>query len=245
MTKEMQDKLIDKIRKLLALAGSPNENEAASASEKAQALLAEHNLSMSDVKSGTEKGADFIINGDTVTNARPWRRSLGATIAKLYFCTYFFTTVGSDDRHSFVGEKHNIEVARLMFEYLTKTVDRLSRDGSRKVPAHERSGYKTSFRWACSQRLCHRLMDRIRDTSQHETKTATGNTLPALASLYDQTKRQLDIYIEQKVGKMRPSRTKAKFHNARGTMEGREAGNSIGLDAQVGGRTSSGMISSH
>lgn len=40
------DKIIDKIRKLMALAGSPNEHEALLAMEKAQALIAEHKIEM-------------------------------------------------------------------------------------------------------------------------------------------------------------------------------------------------------
>lgn len=40
------DKIIDKIRKLMALAGSPNEHEALLAMEKAQSLIAEHKIEM-------------------------------------------------------------------------------------------------------------------------------------------------------------------------------------------------------
>jgi putative NIF3 family GTP cyclohydrolase 1 type 2 len=46
-------KILDRIQKLIALSTSPNENEAAVAAEKAQALLIEHNLSMADVKAPT------------------------------------------------------------------------------------------------------------------------------------------------------------------------------------------------
>ena len=42
-------KVLDKIRKLLALATSQNENEAAAAAEKAQALIAEYNLTAQDL----------------------------------------------------------------------------------------------------------------------------------------------------------------------------------------------------
>ena len=43
------DKIIDKIRKLMALAGSPNEHEALLAMEKAQSLIAEHKIAMHEV----------------------------------------------------------------------------------------------------------------------------------------------------------------------------------------------------
>lgn len=44
-----QDKLQDRIRKLLQLAGSANEHEAALAMEKAAALMREHGISKEDV----------------------------------------------------------------------------------------------------------------------------------------------------------------------------------------------------
>ena len=43
------ERIIEKVRKLLALSQSDNEHEAAAAAAKAQALLSEYNLSMSDV----------------------------------------------------------------------------------------------------------------------------------------------------------------------------------------------------
>ena len=41
--------LLEKISKLLALTSSPNEHEAALAAEKAAELLAKHNLSVADL----------------------------------------------------------------------------------------------------------------------------------------------------------------------------------------------------
>ena len=56
----MDNKLIERIRKLLALAESPNEHEAALASERAQALLAEHKLSLAQVTATHATPADPI-----------------------------------------------------------------------------------------------------------------------------------------------------------------------------------------
>ena len=49
--------LLEKISKLLALASSPNEHEAALAAEKAAELLAKHNLSVADL--GQDKDEDI------------------------------------------------------------------------------------------------------------------------------------------------------------------------------------------
>jgi ElaB/YqjD/DUF883 family membrane-anchored ribosome-binding protein len=45
----MQD-IVDRIAKLLALATSSNEHEAAAAAAKAQEILTEHNLRLEDIK---------------------------------------------------------------------------------------------------------------------------------------------------------------------------------------------------
>jgi len=51
MTQDELDKLVKKVRALLALSGNnPSEHEAAAALEKASRLIAEHNLSMSMIE---------------------------------------------------------------------------------------------------------------------------------------------------------------------------------------------------
>lgn len=48
------EKIIERVRKLLALATSSNEHEAALAAAHAQRLLAEHNLAMADIETQRE-----------------------------------------------------------------------------------------------------------------------------------------------------------------------------------------------
>jgi len=80
-------KVIERIRKLLALAQSANENEAQAAALKAQELLAEHNLREADLH---EADDEFVIDGELLSDSRPWRRKLAANVARLYFCEYYY-----------------------------------------------------------------------------------------------------------------------------------------------------------
>src|SRR5262245_21357752 len=91
MNKELKAKLLDRVRKLLALSTSPNENEAALAAEKAQALLAEHKLSMDEVLETDSKPVEFFHDQTERTDSRPWRRGLGMWCAKMYFAKYYFS----------------------------------------------------------------------------------------------------------------------------------------------------------
>lgn len=247
-------KVMEKIAKLLALAGNnPSESEAAAAAEKAQALLAEYNLDVSDVRTAGKLGDNvFIVDDDLRTDSLPWRRTLAAMVGKLYFCEYFYTFKKEHirtrkvrangmpgykryDIHSFVGEKHNLAVAKMMFSYLNDTIERLSIEGSLNYPLNERSRYRTSFKAACSNRLCWRINERIEAAKKGEVKTESGTNLPALASLYDQTKAKLDNFISIKVGKLDSKAVRHTQSHFGGMTEGHIAGDKIGLDQQVHG----------
>jgi hypothetical protein len=71
----------ERIRKLLALADSPNEHEAALAAEKAQALMLRHGIELAAfaVSSGERLGVDERVLAGKVD---PWRRILAAAVAR-------------------------------------------------------------------------------------------------------------------------------------------------------------------
>ena len=70
----------ERIRKLLALADSPNENEAAAAAEKAQALMLRYGIELAAIaaSSGERLAVDeHVVDG----KVDPWRRMLAAAVA--------------------------------------------------------------------------------------------------------------------------------------------------------------------
>jgi hypothetical protein len=71
----------ERIRKLLALADSPNENEAAAAAEKAQALMLRYGIELATVaaSSGDRLAVDEHVLAGKVD---PWRRILAAAVAR-------------------------------------------------------------------------------------------------------------------------------------------------------------------
>jgi hypothetical protein len=251
METNANDRMIDKIRKLLALSQSPNENEAARASEKVQELLAEYNLSMSDVAEKDADGVDesIVVEKGAVTASYPWRRPLAQAVASMYFCKYFYTTSRytetikngvsklsrqASDTHHFVGALHNIAVAKMMFAYLNETIDRLAREGALTVPPSQRSPYRTTFRGMCAHRVGVRIMKRIEDSKRDGIKTTSGTNLPALLNLYQSWEDRNKAHIEREVGKMVTRKSSIANLHSKGQIDGFNAGNNIGLDPQVG-----------
>jgi hypothetical protein len=257
MTELKRNKLIDKLRKLLALADptrGATEAEAASAMAKVQSLLAEHNLSLSDLETGPQ-GPRIREDKELRTDSRPWRRALAISVARLYFCDHFYSfhkewtnkrSCGyiRYDVHHFIGEEHNVLVAKMMFLYLIGTIDALATSGSMKLAPKDRTPYVTSFQHSCSARLCVRIMQLIEDARKGRTKDESGRNLPVLASLYDQAAAANKAFLDQSTpGLKEVVNKRSKINSALGVVEGHAAGNTISLNNnQVGSGTKTHLL---
>jgi len=117
--------LLEKIRKLLALSESSNENEALLAAAKAKEMLERYNLSLADIESCEilEK------NYDTGSSRMPgWLLQLSASVARGFNCEIYYkrTVCGKSKLTAsicFVGTDIDTEIAEYVFEYLRKTVE--------------------------------------------------------------------------------------------------------------------------
>lgn len=230
-------KIIDRIRKLLAMATSANEQEAAAFAGKAQALLAEHNLTPDDIKG--EEDDELGMDVSTLTDSYPWRRPLADAVARMYFCSYAYGDVVRGktkyDVHGFIGRKHNVEVAKLMFDYLWRAVDRMARDAAKAIPKKQQSPFRVSFRWGASRRLVDRIEERIGAAKSGLLITDKGNKLPALIDKYDAADAEnAEALAEMAETKAVPA-AKPNILDPIGGILGLKAGDDIGLETQIGG----------
>ena len=245
-----KEKVLDRVKKLLALAADgrgATEAEAASAAAKAAALLAEHNLTAADIADVGETVDEVIEDKVESEDSRPWRRPIAGAVARLYFCTYLYEMkyyMTSDracgyirkDVHSFIGKKHNTMVARMMFDYLTVTIDKLAREGARSQPVKERASYVTAFRKACAIRLANRIYDMYTKAKRGTTQDEYGKNknVPALVSLYESSEKAVEAYKQAKYPETGHGRRDNQASNLAGMSDGRKAGDSISLNAQLG-----------
>lgn len=126
------DKIVDKIRKLLALSRSENVNEAALAAERAHRLMLEHRLTLSDVTSALPEG----VIEDEICDERMmsiWRFGLLTTCARSYYCTTVrieedLTTGRTRVIASILGRKDDVEAVRCLFEHFEREIERLARE---------------------------------------------------------------------------------------------------------------------
>lgn len=244
--------IIERIRKLLALAKSANEHEAAVAMQRAQEMLAKYNLDMNDVLQRGES-VQFVCDNELVTeSSNPWRRDLASNLARLFFCDYSFNFIKQSmpqrktrkylrlDRHSFYGLPHNVAVVKEMFKYLVDTVERLARE-ARKIN-REGASYEKSFRHGCATRLIERISERYwasKEGAQALIGRDGGNNLPAL---YDNSEAALNDWMTKKVGELEIAKNRGVIKSQKGELDGFRAGGGISLDTQVSDETAKHMI---
>ncbi len=116
----------EKIKKLLALAESPNEHEARAALLKARQLMAEHKIEEADLKDlEKQKVVKKIIDGITCSKRRePWIIDLSDTITRNYCCQGY--RVRGYGKQTFnigiIGFEEDAEIAEAVFLYAVDCV---------------------------------------------------------------------------------------------------------------------------
>ena len=128
-----------KIRKLLSLSKSDNENEASIAIEKCNELLKQFNLKEDDV---------LITSNDIKTTKKHsrWRYYLASAVSLLY-CTHLAEVIRFDTQDShhflFTGFEFDVFMAKEMYSYLEKTVLRIAR---KKIRKNAKKEFRESFK---------------------------------------------------------------------------------------------------
>lgn len=126
-TKETLEKVLDKVKKLLSLAGNnPSEQEAIAASLKAQELIAKYNLDLTDL----EKDTLEIAQESYETGVdKSWKYGLAQVVATNFRVMNYW--VGKR-QVVFYGYKQDVTVAKSVFEYLFKFGERGARKACRQ-----------------------------------------------------------------------------------------------------------------
>lgn len=123
----MRDKsgIIEKIKKLMRLAKSSNEHEAALAAARAQELLSKYNLDETELtEQEIPKEAGVASVNNVVKKPAAWVYLLASAVAGAFDCKYFHSPYSG--QVSFVGVDLDHEVASYTFGYLYRSINRLA-----------------------------------------------------------------------------------------------------------------------
>jgi hypothetical protein len=167
-------KIVERVRKLLALAedGGATEAEAQLAAEKARELMAEHGLSTATVEAHGGQGearAKVELQGKA---DKWWQPPLMEAICET--CFVFVERKYRNDRagrtlgagYRMIGRESGVATAQVLFDYLCATVERATREHTVKL---EKPKW---FQRAMSERLQERIKERHEQAMQQQAKQA-------------------------------------------------------------------------
>lgn len=199
-----------RVKKLLALSKSPNENEAASALLKANELMADYKLTaeqFSDYTKAKVKGTKRFIR---------WRVVLTNAVENLY-ATYHYTD--HEGNIVFIGEKLDVFMSTEMYKYLVKTIDRMAKQNIRKNAKYK---YRQSYRAGIASRLYDRMYELGQQCSWRNPKELKAQ------------KKQIAEFVEKQVA-IESSKKKFEKANPTAFSKGKNDANGINLSRQMTG----------
>ncbi len=170
----------DTIAKLLALAGSPNENEARVALMKARAMMAKYKLREEDVQHTKNMKVIKELSGITCTKmTNSWAVELSSIIAENYCCTAFRQHVKYEKSVSIglVGLEDDFEVCLKIFKFAFDCVAsacKQIRKEYKGFPISEIRQMETAY----GTGFCNGLMKMYREQNKEYQEYALALTVP-------------------------------------------------------------------
>ena len=232
MTEEMDRKIKDRIRKLLAKArGTENEAEALAFLQKATEMLQEYNLHEADLGSAeaNEPLTHRIISS---VDWNPWWISMIQSLSKLYFGGIFITQEiykGKLRRAvAICGRPHNLDIVESMYEYLETTTKRLAAEYSKDRK------FRLDFEKGCGMRISSRILSMAKEAIDPPAGLVTDETAKNLPALY---KTELELASDFIFGFTGNNKARRSGHKtgSHATAAGRAAGDRVNLGGQIGG----------
>lgn len=125
----MDPRILDRVRKLLAVATSTNVHEAAVAAERAQRLIAQHRLEawLAEEHAPTDPIVDARDQPlEQARRLRKWKVVLASCLAEANGCVAYTTSLGRETAIVLVGRAADQAAVHTLWDWLVKRIEWLS-----------------------------------------------------------------------------------------------------------------------
>lgn len=232
-----QDRVIERVRKLLALANdaAATEGERDNALRMAYATLAKHNIDLASV--GSTQPQEKREEQRVRMSVYPWARGIAHSIAGLFFCEYYYSrAAGKNAEHYFVGRTSNAITASEMSQYVIESVfkELRKRFGSETSPDARAfaMGVEAALRTRCNQMKRAATDHNAPQTAQAVSGAAGGALVPA--DFYKTETEANRAWMTENVPGLKTAKDRTKDVRIGAYAAGKGHGKTISLNAQVG-----------
>jgi hypothetical protein len=226
-------RVIDRVRKMLAVSRSDNHHEATLAAERAAELMAEYQLTeaqlrVDDTSRAAEDIKERVTLSDKVQRKRvAWKELIADGVAKSLGCFMYLTDKGP----TVFGREGATQAWQYTTQYLFNEVNRLADEAwedeefEATAAGYSARKWKNSFRVGAAQAIIMRLYEKA------EKKPATqGGNEQALMVIADDEKEVENAYL-----KMTENMGRAGMIGLVSNRTGYKAGLEAGQDLELGG----------
>lgn len=225
-----REKILARVKKMMTLANdaAATEGERDNALRMAHATLAKYNLSMAEAERAGTKPEEKRTGSELVGQDYPWMRTTAHAAATLFFCNYFFVSLGRGKvQHYFVGKESNVETAKGMSEYLIASINREAK----------RYGSGTYWRSFCKG-AAHAVYFRCKEIQESaEAAPKQPGTALVLASVYAaEREANAKFIVDQMRIKLTSGKSRERNTAAGAYYAGQKFGDSVSLNNQIEGR---------
>lgn len=215
--------IIDKIKKLLALANSSNEHEAALAAAHAQRLLAGHNLAMADITASERPEKADRVETDVARSLPKWVRHLSAGVSSAFDCQAIHHP--ATGKMTFIGVGADVQVAAYTFTYLDRTVRKLcagylKQNAGTTIAGRQRELLRQSYYLGAVSTITLQLQDQ-----KKQTPLTPGALVPVKEGLIRKAINE--------IGPIRTIRSRRSYINATAYNQGQTDGHQVSIHKGV------------
>lgn len=237
------DKAIEKVRQLLALANSSNEHEAANAAARAAEIMERHRIDASMVAEAEQREDEreealemnTEIRAERVHKRMPtWYWTLAWAVAQANRTKPRVVYQRDTQAVTFVGKPSNAAAARYMLDAIANDVDHLAEVFVDKISHRTRSAGK-AFRLGCAVTIDNRLKRVAQETTESirgELQAASDESglarLQTAIAKRDDEARELDQFLRANNVKYY-SGGSTSISNGAAYRAGQQAGHSVRL----------------
>lgn len=149
-----EEKILDRIKKLLALSGSPNENEAQAALLKAQELMVKYNIEKNELEDPEIAKNKKVVEEILRKSSRrvPWYEGvLARVIGENFKTVVFFRPYWNHEKQCkykvliSMGLEEDVLITKELYSFTLNQIKRLVKKYTEGMNTKERAGFKNTF----------------------------------------------------------------------------------------------------
>ncbi len=219
-----EEKMIDKVKKLLALAQSANEHEAGLAMKKVQQLYAQYNLDRASISDRNQYVHLIISLKKKRKNA--WEQRIISILLEFFFVEIIvlqeFNPTNGEKEQAFeiIGTRENVLMAEYVYFFLMNQVESLCQKNSELVQSQ-----KSSFRLGVLEGFSEKLKDK---DSLGESSAIIQKALVKFKS-----DPQLKGYLKEIYPRLTTSRNSARMIDTNAFQAGHHVGRKLALKKPI------------